>query len=303
MSAGFSWLALGFLTPAVRADLVADALGCLDTQAQHEAQRGAWLAQADSLGRQIEAARSEGRSAPKDLLRRAEKIQRTAMDRELELMTERARCRALSSRALSDCVREIGAIEAVLASGRGNGAQASRLLGLREARSRLEAALAVPATLGYPALAPDSTDTQETLRAKLQYYHDVRGYLQGLEERVAARLAQVEQERRTLVEAQRFLQDLAFLDEGGRVSPGASAPGGPNPDGMGRPFTGSVGAGSGSENLELVLGLTPVTPEDSDQLIRLLRGFQAEIQRELESVSNDSKTIERRILPDIPAPR
>jgi hypothetical protein len=58
-----------------------------------------------------------------------------------------------------------------------------------------------------------------------------------------------------------------------------------------------------SNDLEFVLGLTPVTPEDSDRLIRLLEGFRQEIKRELESAATETGSIERRILPDIRPPR
>jgi hypothetical protein len=201
-------ISLGFLTPAARGGVLEDALACLDAQARGEQERSLWLGQADSLGREIEAARARGEDAPQKLLRQAEKIQRTAMDRELELMAGRGRCRELSSRALEQCEREIGGIEARLAAGGGSTEEASRLLALREARARLQASLSAPATLGVPALPPDSTDTQETLRSKLQYYRDVQGYLGSLDQRVAQRLAQVTQERRTLAEAQRFLQGL-----------------------------------------------------------------------------------------------
>lgn len=284
-----------------RADAVDDALRCLDEQAALEVRQDGMLREAETLGRRIESERVEGRDAPKDLLRRAERLQREALDLQLELLGKRQACRDQASRALPRCEERLRAAEEALASGRGSEAAARELLLLREARGRLQAGVAGPAMLGYPLLPPDSSDTQESLQAKLQYHDEIQGDLRRQAGRVEARVRQVREERRTLAEARRFLEDLSFLDEGGRVAPGGSvtlpgAPGGGAPPNGGAGRTaGGTELGGAAASLELVLGWTPATPEESDRVLRLLEEARAAIANELEAVERTSEEIRRRL--------
>jgi len=284
-----------------------DALRCLDEQAGLEVGRDSMLQTAGSLGRRIEAERAAGRGAPGDLLRRAERLQQDAMDLELELLGKRQACRDAAQRALPGCEARIRALEAALHEGRGSEAEARELLLLREARGRLQAGLAGPAMLGYPLLPPDSTDTQETLRAKLQYHEEVQGRLRSLAERVGTRACQVREERRTLAEARRFLEDLSFLDEGGRVTPGGTAQfrGGPGggvglPDGNAARPTGAAEVAGSAADLERILGWTPATPEESDRLLRMLEQIGAVIDGESRAVAGMLEQIRGRIRPETP---
>jgi len=298
-----AWILLFGLSGNARADSLEDALRCLEEQKAAEARRDLFLQRADSLGQRIAAIRAEGKEAPQDLLRAGEKIQRQATEEELDLLRLRLRCRDLARRGVSDCQEQIDGLQRRIREGRGDTESAGRLLRLQETRATLEAAVSGPVTLRYPLLPADSTDTQDVLRGKLQYYRDVRGSLEELGKRVDARLEQAVEERRTLAEAQRFLRDLEFLGEGGRALPGGQlrANGGEagrpiDPEGLARAGSDSA-AGLASRDLEFVLALTPTTPEQSDQLIQLLRRYSEAIGEELSSVQTEIDTLERRILP------
>ncbi len=264
------------------------------------------MREADSLGRQVEAL---GKQASAARLREADRIQQKALDLELTLADHQARCRELAGAALPSCQDRIRELESRIRDGHGTSDDAAALIRLQEARSRLEQALEGPVVLEYPPLAPDSLDTQETLRAKLQYHQDVSGYLQALSLRVGDRLARLTEERRTLVEARRFIQDLNLVDAGGDVSPGGAvrvrggiAGGGDGEGGNGRTAP-SADIAREAGDLEFALGITPTTPEESDRLIRVLDNFRREIQRELEAVSSETREIEQRIVPESPPPR
>jgi hypothetical protein len=288
---------------AARGDALGEALDCLGAQEKVEAQRDLSLQRADSLGQKIAAWRAAGKEAPEEWLRSAEKIQRAALENELELLSRRTRCRELAGRALSASREEIGRIEAELHTGAGGSESAQRLLYLESARTRLEGAATGPATLGVSILPPDSSDTQEVLQGKLQYYQDMRGYLAGLGERVSSRLDRLTRDREALAEAQRFLRDLGFLGEGGKALPGGMMQGvGTVPGAGGRPGEVAEGADSTARapsphDLEFALGLTPSTPEQTDQLVGLLKGFQKEIRRESGLVDQEIAKCEKRINP------
>ncbi len=293
-----------------RADVVEDALRCLERQAEGERRRERLLLQADSLGGRIEDAQSGGRSAPGSLLRRAERLQREALDLELELLVQRQGCREETARAIAFCDSSLRRLEVDLGGGGGDPGRARDLLRLRAARDRLEAQSAPVASLGYPLLPPDSLDTQESLRAKLLYHDDLRDHLGGLLRRLDVRRDQVAEERRTLIEARRFVDDLSFLDEGGRVAPRGdralpSAPNGspaPEPGLAGRQAVPS-GPGTVGGQIELVLGWAPTSAEESDRLLAALDGFRTEIRREIDLVLRTREAILARILPDAGTPR
>jgi hypothetical protein len=309
--AGFLTAGLGFLTPRARADALSDATACFDRRSALEEGRNELIRQADSLGRVIDATRQEGKKVPEVWLRQAEQINRRAVDRELDLMALRERCRPLAEAALQVCAARIARLQSELESGRGSAESSVELVRLRTLRAQLESGLAGPAVVGYPMLAVDSTDTQGTLAAKLQYYVDVRGYLETLDQRLVSRGTQVTEERRSLLEARRFLQDLALVDEGGRASTGGSIQlrrgiggGGDVPDdAVDRVTGGATRLPDRSGDLEFVLGLAPATPEESDRIIRLLEGYRLEIKRELEAVTKESDRIRGQILPAVPAAR
>lgn len=306
----FSIIGLSFLTvwgdcsPAL-ADPVDDALRCLDDQGKTAARRDLLIGRADSLGRIAEAAQKSGQKTPEALLRKAEKIQREAMDEQLGWMTAEEACLKLAAAAQRVCSERIDRLQQAMRSGAATPAQAADLLKLQEIRARLEASLAGPASLAYQPLLPDSSDSQETLRTKLQYYQDERSYLERLDGRVSARLAQISQERRTLLEAQRFMRDLDFLDEGGRISPGGSArvprlpPASGASEDPSRP-SGQVQLGGQANDLEFALGVSPTTPQQSDHITAVLQEFRREIQRELEKISKDVEVVQERILPGLP---
>jgi hypothetical protein len=266
------------------------------------------LRDAEELGLRIESAEREGRGAVQ-LRRQAERLQSEAMDLEVELLAKREDCRRAAGDALPLCLERLRALEATLKAGRAGQEEARDMLRLREARGRLQAGISGPAVLGYPLLPPDSTDTQESLRAKLQYHEEVASDLRNLAGRVDARAKEVGEERRTLAEARRFLEDIGFLDEGGRVTAGGSAqfrgmpgtPGGPD-DVVSRVVGGAEVSGAGG-NLELVLGWTPATPEESDHLLRVLEGYRGAIRAELEAVERNLAEIRARVLPGVPANR
>jgi len=303
---GFWWMVLGFLTPAALAGPIDDALSCLDTQAAAVEFRDDLLGQADSLGYEIASAQRVGASTGR-LQREAEKVNRRAFELELEIANLRARCRPRLEEALRLCRDEIVRLSRE-AAGEGS-APGSRpeLLRLREARDRIEQALAGPAVIGYPLLPADSTDTQETLLAKLRYHEDVRGYLAALDERLGSRLQRLTEERRVLLEAEQFLRDEEFLDEGGRVSPGGRAvlrggnQGGGDPNDPRKPI-GSAPLG-GEANLDALLGFTPRTTSESDRLLESLKEFRRRIRQELEEVDGVQEQLRRRILATGPARR
>ena len=282
-----------------RATAVDDAVDCLGEQARTEARRAELLGRAESLGVRIEVARAGGTPAPQELLRRADRLDREAQDLDLELVLRRTECRERVTRALPECERRIAILETMLAGGSGGEAGAEELLRLRALRARLQGWLAGPVFLGYPLIPPDSTDTPETLAEKLRYYEEVIGALRGLRDRVRTRRSEVAEERRSLEEAGRFLRDLSFLDEGGRVSPSGTARlrGAPGdiaaPDTVRRVAGSSDPAGAGGD-LGRILAASPATPEESDRILRLLDGYLLAIERELVVVMAASGDIRRR---------
>ncbi|MCC7142551.1 MAG: hypothetical protein IT349_10660 [Candidatus Eisenbacteria bacterium] len=300
---------LGFLTvlswSVARADSIDDALRCLEEQQALAAARDDLLIRADSLGARIANA---GASVPKGWLRDAERIQRDAMDRELDLLVAKDRCRERANRALEDLAPRLDALERQAAAGQGGEAALATLLDLKRTRSVLVASIETPAVLDYPDLPPDSTDTQETLQAKLDYYRDVEQYLQRVDLRLGARLKELEAEQRVLEEAGRFVRDLAFLDEGGRVSSEGSVRlrgglgGGEDPgEGLHRPSM-ELPNDSRSATLEFALRANPSSPQESERLRALLTGYSRELERELERIAERTQRIEARILPETSAP-
>lgn len=293
-----------------RADVVEDALRCLDRQVDGERRRERLLMQADSLGDRIEEAQANGRKAPGGLLRQAERLNREALDVELELLVRRQSCRQQAALALAFCDSALRRLDLELGRGEGDPARARELLRLRQAAGRLQSVEGTAGSLGYPLLPPEASDTQQSLQAKLLYHDDLHAHLTSLGQRLDARRRQVADERRTLIEARRFVEDLSFLDEGGRIAPrgdrslpgaagGAPVPG----DGSaGRAVT-PPGAGGAGGQIELILGWMPTSAEESDRLLQALDGFRAEIRREIELVERTREAIRARILPDAGTPR
>jgi hypothetical protein len=281
---------------------------CLDEQAGAEARRAILLRAADSLGLRIEEARASGTRAPQALLRQADRLDREAQGLDLELVMRRVECRDRATLALPECERRIADLEADLAAGRGATADAEELLRLRVLRTRLQGWLAGPVLLGYPLIPPDSTDTSETLGEKLRYHEEVAGALRELEQRVRARRSEVADERRSLEEAGRFLRDLSFLDEGGRVSPSGTsrfrgAPGdNATPDTM-RRVAGSADLAGAGGDLGRILAASPATPGESDRILRLLDGYLQAIEREIRTVTTATDDIRRRLQGEPHAPR
>jgi hypothetical protein len=283
-----------------RATAADDVVDCLDEQARTEARRAELLGRAESLGVRIEVARAGGTSAPQDLLRRADRLDREAQDLDLELVLRRTECRERATRALPECERRIAILENMVAGGSGGAAGVEELLRMRALRTRLQGWLAGPVFLGYPLIPPDSTDTPETLAEKLRYHEEVIGALRGLGDRVQARRSEVAEERRSLEEADRLLRDLRFLDEGGRVSPSGNASfrGPPSdnatPDSTRRVAGAGDLTGSGGD-LERILAASPTTPEESDRILRLLDGYSQAIERELGVVTRATGDIRQRV--------
>lgn len=297
LSAGASW-----------ATVVDDAVDCLDEQIRTEARRTALLGRAESLGVRIEAARAGGTSAPQDLLRRADRLDREAQDLDLELVLQRTECRERTTLALPECDRRIAVLESGLAGGGGGVAGAEELLRLRALRERLQGWLAGPVFLGYPLILPDSTDTAETLAEKLRYHEAVIGALRELEKRVRARRSEVAEERRSLEEAGRFLRDLSFLDEGGRISPSGTVRFRGAPSDNANPDTRRRAAGAGDlagpgGDLDRILFASPATPEESDRILRLLDGYLQVIEGEVVVVMTVTGAMRRRVEGETHAPR
>ena len=283
---------------ASRASALDDAEDCLEEQARIEARRAVFLAQAESLGMQIEAARAGGTAAPQALLRQADRLDREAQDLDLELVLRRTECRERAARGLPECERRIADKEALLGGGAGAAADAEELLRLRALRARLQGWMAGPVFLGYPLIPPDSTDTAETLAEKLRYHEMVVAALQELGNRVKNRRAEVADERRSLQEAGRLLRDLSFLGEGGRVSPSGSgrlrtAPAESAEPDSSRLGAGAVLTGGAAGDLGRILAASPATPDESDRNLRLLDGYLQAIERELVVVTRAAEEIRR----------
>jgi hypothetical protein len=293
---------------ASRATPVDDVVDCLEEQARTEARRVRLIGQAESLGVRIEAARAGGTTAPQDLLRRADRLDRQAQDLDLELVLRRTECRERATLALPECARRIAELEGLLAGGSGGAAGAEELLRLRALRARLQGWLAGPVLLGYPLILPDGTDTPETLAEKLRYHEGVTGALRELGDRVRTRRSEVVEERRSLEEAGRLLRDLSFLGDGGRVSPSGTArfrgaPGdNATPDSSGRVAGLGDLAGSGGD-LDRLLAASPATPEELDRILRLLDGYLQAIEREIRAVTTAVDDIRRRLEGETHAPR
>ncbi len=297
----------GFALPA-HATAVDDAVQCLEQQARAESERALLLARAESLGVSMESARSGGASPPQSLLRTAERLSRDTQDLDLELILRRTECRDRAAQALPECEQRIASLERALALGRAATADAEELLRLRALRTRLQGWVAGPVFLGYPLIPPDSTDTPETLAEKLRYHEEVAGELRSLGDRLRARRAELAEERWSLEEAGRFLRDLSFLDEGGRVSPAGTpelrvAPGDPERPGSAPSAPGGADPAGTQPELERLLAASPATPEESDRLLRLLAGYLRAIERELRVVDAAGQAIRGRVEGGTDGPR
>lgn len=297
---------IGFLTIAASAEPVEQALECISAMEREQLVHDEKVIEAESVGLRIDHLRRAGAAVSEELLRRAERLEQDALDREVALASRRGLCRSLSMAALEQCRERIQGLQSSLSVGELTSEDAADLLRLYDTRSRLEAVLEAPITLSYALLPLDPSDTHETLQAKLQYYEDVHDYLEGLLARVSARRADVDGERQTLVEAQRFLDDMGFLDEGGRMSSGGPIrlPGG---DAGGvdhaRPAGRSGELGLASRELESLMSLSPASPGESDQLLDLLGQILIRIGSEVEAVSRERDRIGERLLSDTTDPR
>lgn len=302
MALGILTVGVGFLTnPAWALDPIEEARRCLEAERREIVERDRLLTRADSLGTLLEEA---GVHAPESWRRDAERIQREAMERELDLLQRRDQCRRLAEGALRELEARLPELERGVESGRGLSSGGAELLQLRQLRADFQSVVASPAVLRYPDLRPEPSDTQETLEAKLQYYRDVRAYLERVAERLVARASQLGDEARALEEAGRFLRDLSFVDEGGRVTGDGSVrlkgivPDGSGHDGgMNRPLGEVPGEGQGG-SLDFALRVTPTTPEESERLRALLDGYRREVVRELERIDARTTEFEVRLAPE-----
>lgn len=304
---GFLMIALGFLTGTAWSDSVGEALECLEAMERERAAHDDRMVEAESVGLRIDHLRRTGAGVPDELLRRAERLEQDALEREVALSSRREICRTLSRTALEQVRRRIQELEGTLASRDLSAQDAAELIRLHDARSRMEAILEGPITLIYALLPLDPSDTHESLRAKLQYYEDVHGYLGGLLDRIHVRRTHLVRERQTLVEAQRFLEEMSFLDEGGRMSPGGTIrlPGSGDIGGVdvARPAGRPGELGPASRELESLMALSPASPDESDRLLILLDQIRHLIESEVEAVSRERDRIEERLLPDTTDPR
>lgn len=308
-AATVGFLMLGVLPRAGQAldSEVTRALDCADERRRAESDRGTWLSQAESLG--VEIARAEAANAGSEaasLRSRAVELQQRAMTKELDLLSLRDRCRKLADAGLKSIDRRLSDLDGRNSLRRNDGARtadAAELLELQRARAELEAERETPAVLSYPDLVYDPNDPRETLLAKIQYYQDIRSYLDGVDARLERRLDQLRDEARALEEASRFLRDLAFVDEAGRVSAdgtvrvrGLAPDGNPGEGGTSRGME-SLPGGREDLGLDLALRWTPTNAADSERVATLLRGFRREIERERERIARQIASLEAHLEP------
>jgi len=304
---GLTAAALAASSPSpARGQLVQQALDCLSEQHRLESVRDLQLTAADSLATLVDALGSPSG----ELLRAASALEQRALDRELDLFVQRETCREAARAALPGLEDRLDELARRVSDRKASVAQAEELLELLDARAAIQAALAERVSLDYPDLPPEPDDSEETLRGKLQYHVEVASYLRSVDARVGVRLGQLEEEARVLAEANRFLQDLAFLDEGGRLESGGtvrvrggSLPGeDPDAGDMSRPL-GDMSADTRDATLDFALRYSPMTPAESRRVREVLTLFRREIQKELEQIADQIARIEPRLSPEDSAPR
>jgi len=296
---GFCCVSLGILTatsPAL-ASTIEDALACSQAQQKTEARRSGLLDDADRLG--FEAERVSG-SAREGLLQQAEELKNRYADLGLELLLRRDQCRSLTLAALEDCQSQIGELQSHVRTGKASPEEAGELVRLQTLRTDLQASLEAPAIHEYPLLELSAEDTEETLLAKRQYYEEVSVFLVSLEKRIEGRLEQVRDEAEALREAQRFVEDLSFVDMGDRSSgdaltqiklPGGDpGDGGPNP----RPSS-SYPVESSASELDFALRLSPSNPGDSETILSLLETFRDQIRDRVDAINAETNRIDERV--------
>lgn len=232
---GFLTLLVGFLTFRSGAAPLDEELRRLDTL---ENRRDHLLAGADSLGGILATLPPGDRRAGR-LLRNAEALGEQSRDIDLEILLARERCRSLAEQELASSA---GADSA------GALLRGEFLKGLLDGRlSRLP-------TGDLVLVEPDSSDGYETLLDKQAYLSDLRDRIVALDKRSGAQIERLTRERALLRASEGFVEESRFLDEGGRVGPGAlrlQQSETPPDDGSGHPRTGESAIGTGREGESL----------------------------------------------------
>ena len=275
--------------------VVTDALECLALQEELQRERDAILAQADSLGFAAELA---GPTEREPFLREIEVVKNRYADVGLDLLLRQEVCRGLAAEAVGEAGSAIAAIQKDgKRNGRERAAELSRLLSARE---RLEGALAASTVYDYPVLPTQDDETVETIELKLQYYEEVVGLLQALENRIEVRLDSVRESAEALRDAWQFLDDLSFADIGdpnlGGQALGAD-PGGSPPSS--RP-EGGVSLGHSLSDIDFALSGSPVGPEQAVSWLRILEERRDAVQEVLSVMEDQMELHQARLATERP---
>ncbi len=266
-SVGFLTLLLGILTLRTGAAPLDAELGRLSTL---EIRRNQLLTSADSLGHVLSTLPPGDRGAAR-LLGDAETLGEKARDLDLEILLVRERCRSLAQQELAS----LGSADSLGAVRR------------RDAlRTLLDGELSISLKGELVLVEPDSTDGYETLLDKQAYLSDLRDRIVALETRSGERIERISRERALLRESEGFAEESRFLDEGGRVGPGAFhvQTGAPPYDGPGHPQAGHSFVGTGREDQPLTAAPSESTAIGTD--IGALRATRARLHAELARVDS-----------------
>lgn len=287
-----SLFGLGFLMlPTESSSTALDDVGeCLAEQRAVESERSRLLIQADSLGF---AAALAGDEPSETLLREAERLQGRYSALGVDLLLRRDLCRTLTAAALSECEERIATLEEAARGARARAEEATELVRLQGLRAELQANLETPPVYAYPILPLGPDDTEETLRAKQQYYAEVEGILDALDARIDERLGQVRDEAEALRQAQRLVGDLSFVDIADREA-GDGIARGKIPTDPGRPqedFTVERGDG----DLDFALRIRPTTAQGIEEVVDLLERYRDSVHDQLDAIRQERERVETRL--------
>ncbi|MBD3161993.1 MAG: hypothetical protein GF346_06850 [Candidatus Eisenbacteria bacterium] len=204
--AGFLTLLLGFLTVPLAAAPLEEALQDLDAL---EEARAEIFAKADSVGRAIAVLPDGADEEIGRLLQDAERLAERARSLDVEILLARQRCRSLA-------MRELERLESA--------ADPESLAREGEVLDLLEDRLADRWGIEPVFVEPDSLDGYETLLDKQAYLADLRDRIALLSRGLTRRIDSVRREEALRRASERFADESAFLDEGGRIGSDGRAP-------------------------------------------------------------------------------
>ena len=266
---GFLTVVVGFLTLPAQADPLADSLRQLNSL---EAQQARLLARADSL-RQVLAGLSAGQVTEQgQLLGEADRLGELSGELERSILPLKDLCRRLALQEL-DVLSDQASPERV--------ARAVGLIGML-----VDGRLSRAPGGEYVFVQPDSLDGLQTLFGKQALLQELQGRLLAWDDQLGKCEDAMGRERALRMAARQFGDEIAFLNEGGRIGSdeavrtrGIPPVEGPD-EGRGR----VAGSGGGGVTNDELAGEIPHPEEEGGSLLSFIREGRTRIRRDLNRV-------------------